>query len=165
MAARGARRFCYSSNEKMSHGTLLATISTLHPNLHPRLHMDLDQILDKLIADVEMSIHGFYRGEVRQDTQRVRSDRQRGVARQAILALMANTAAQGGSAAPVASHSGPSIAPEEIAALTRCVIAWLPMGAPSTTSPASRCMPAARELAPTWGEREKANVALKHLAQ
>ena len=127
--------------------------------------MDLDQILDKLIADVETSIHGFYRGEVRKDTQRVRSDRQRGVARQAIVALMANAASQTNSAAADASSRPPALAPEELAAVTRCVIAWLPMGAPSTTSPASRCMPAARELAPTWGEREKAQIALKRLAQ
>jgi hypothetical protein len=140
-------------------------VCTGHPVPTPTtLSMDLDQILDKLIADVEMSIHGFYRGEVRQDTQRVRSARQRGIAREALVALMASSANQG--APSVTNASGaPSVTPEELAAITRCVIAWLPMGAPSTTSPQSRCLPAARELAPSWGEREKAQAALKRLTQ
>ena len=123
--------------------------------------MDLDQILDKLIADVEASIHAFYRGEVRQDTQRAKSTRQRSVAREAIVAWMGN----GTAAAPGAvAGTRTALAPDELAAVTRCVIAWLPMGAPSTTNPASKCVPAARELAPTWAEREKAQVALKRLA-
>jgi hypothetical protein len=127
--------------------------------------MDLDQILDKLIADVEMSMHAFYRGEVRQDTQRVRSGRHRIAAREALASLMSSAANRTDSANSMAPGGVASPAPDEVAALTRCVIAWLPMGAPSTTSPASRCIPAARELAPTWGEREKAQAALKRLAQ
>jgi hypothetical protein len=126
--------------------------------------MDLDQILDKLIADIETSMHGFYRGEVRQDTQRVRSTRQRAVAREALVELMANAGKQA-EGDRAATEKRLPLAPEDLAALTRCVIAWLPMGAPSTTSPASRCLPAARELAPSWGEREKAQAALKRLAQ
>ncbi len=121
---------------------------------------DLDQILDKLIADVEASVHAFYRGEVRQDTQRANSSRQKTAAREALTAMTAGGSAQTGGAAT--GHS-PALAPDEVAAITRCVIAWLPMGAPSTTSPQSRCLPAARELAPSWGEREKAMAALKQL--
>jgi hypothetical protein len=40
-------------------------------------------------------------------------------------------------------------------------MAWLPMGAPADASAQSRCIPAAKELAPSWGEREKARTALK----
>ncbi|MEO7086517.1 MAG: hypothetical protein ABI442_19055 [Gemmatimonadaceae bacterium] len=127
--------------------------------------MDLDQILDKLISDVEMSMHAFYRGEVRQDTQRVRSGRHRVVAREALVALMSNTAHAAGSTVAGEPRSTHALAPDEVAALTRCVIAWVPMGAPSTTSPQSRCLPAARELAPSWGEREKAQASLRRLTQ
>ena len=154
MAARGARRFFYS--REISRPPSPARTRTTCP-------MDLDQILDKLIADVETSIHAFYRGEVRQDTQRVRSGRHRVVAREALVALMSGRPSQGGMAA--VSGGAPALAPDEVASLTRCVIAWLPMGAPSTMSPASRCVPAARELAPSWGEREKAQAALKRLSQ
>ena len=121
--------------------------------------MDLDQILDKLISDVETSVHAFYRGEVRQDTARAKSGRHKTAAREALVSLMNSSApSRNGSAS-----GAPSLAPDEVAAITRCVIAWVPMGAPSTTSPQSKCIPAARELMPTWGEREKAMAALKRL--
>src|SRR5689334_3557788 len=99
--------------------------------------MDLDQILDKLITDVEASVHAFYRGDVRQDTQRAKSSRQKGAAREALLALMGS----GSAGSPDVASNGRSLSPDEVAAITRCVIAWLPMGAPSTTSPQSRCLP------------------------
>jgi hypothetical protein len=106
-------------------------------------------------------MHAFYRGEVRQDTQRVKSGRHRAAAREALVALMAGGKNSGDPAAAAASHT---LTPEESSALMRCVIAWLPMGAPSTMSPQSRCLPAAREIAPSWGERERAQAALKRLA-
>jgi hypothetical protein len=65
-------------------------------------------------------------------------------------------------AAPATPLAG-SLAPEDAAALMRCVNAWLSMGAPSTTAPDSRCVPPGRELIPTWGEREKARAALRRL--
>lgn len=73
---------------------------------------------------------------------------------------------------PHPSGSGPRISvgiaavPEgpvtdnELAALRKCVLAWLPMGAPSQTAPDSRCIAAGRELLPNWGEREAARMAL-----
>jgi hypothetical protein len=48
----------------------------------------------------------------------------------------------------------------ELSALRKCVLAWLPMGAPAQTAPDSRCIAAGRELLPNWGEREAARNAL-----
>ena len=126
--------------------------------------MDLDQILDRLIADVEAAMHAFYRGEVRKDTQKVKSGRHRAAARESLVALMSTAGVSGAAAPNSGATTTYSLTPDESAAVTRCIIAWLPMGAPSTTSPQTRCLPAARELAPSWGEREKALAALKRLA-
>jgi hypothetical protein len=122
----------------------------------------VEQILDKLIRDVEASVHSFYRGDVRQNTQRIKTDTFRNAARQALIPIMS-----GGGALPsegVAALSGAPLAPDEIVAAQRCVMAWLPMGAPTDASPESRCVAAAREVLPSWGEREKARLALKRAA-
>lgn len=123
----------------------------------------LDEILEKIIRDVELSVHAFYRGELRQDTQRVKNDAVRKAARQALMPLLASDTSGDAraSAPPPADAASGVLSPDETAAALRCVIAWLPMGAPSTASPQSRCMPAGRELAPSWGEREKARLALR----
>jgi hypothetical protein len=118
----------------------------------------VDQILDKLARDVESSIHAFYRGDVRQHTQRVKSDTFIREARQALQPYI------GGGAAPASSTVGAtpsSLTADEIAAAMRCVMAWMPMGVPTSASPQSRCVPAAKEMTPTWGEREKARLALR----
>jgi hypothetical protein len=123
----------------------------------------VDQVLDKLARDVESSIHAFYRGDVRQHTQRVKSDTFIREARQALAPLLGTATAittPGGSLPATGSNP---MAPDEVAAATRCVMGWLPMGPPSQANPASRCVPAAKEVAPTWGEREKARLALKRL--
>lgn len=117
----------------------------------------VDQILNKLAKDVESSIHAFYRGDVRQNTQRVKTDTFVREARAALAGMLGD----GGSAPAGASASGAALSPDEIAAATRCVMAWMPMGAPTTASPESRCIAAAKEMSPTWGEREKARLALK----
>jgi hypothetical protein len=49
---------------------------------------------------------------------------------------------------------------DDLAALRKCVLAWLPMGAPSQAAADSRCIAAGRELLPSWGEREAARNAL-----
>ena len=121
----------------------------------------VDQVLDKLARDVESSIHAFYRGDVRQHTQRVKTDTFIREARQALAPLLATAVTTPGGSLP-ATGSSP-VAPDEVAAATRCVMGWLPMGVPSQASPQSRCVPAAKEVAPTWGEREKARLALKRL--
>ena len=123
----------------------------------------VEQVLDKLIRDVEASVHAFYRGEVRQNTQRVKTDTFRNAARQALLRLMNGGDAPPTNAAVLATGGGP-LTPDEIVATQRCVMAWLPMGAPSNASPHSRCVSGARELAPSWAEREKARLALKRAA-
>ena len=134
-----------------------------------QLAQQLDDILDQLVRNVEASVHAFYRGEHRQNTVQTKSDQHRKAARDALLPLLGS----GGSvAAPRpgmtlgqmgggASGDAGMLAPDEIAAITRCIMAWLPMGTPSDASPQSRCIPAAKELAPSWGEREKARSSLK----
>ena len=121
----------------------------------------LDQVLDKLARDVEASIHAFYRGDLRQNTQRVKTDTFVREARQALLPLVTGTPTA--VAAATATPGGFSLGADEVAAATRCIMAWMPMGAPNTASPESRCVPAAREMLPTWGEREKARLAVKRL--
>jgi hypothetical protein len=120
----------------------------------------VEQILDKLMRDVESSVHAFYRGDVRQNTQRIKTDTFRTAARQALTPLLGGE----GASSPAAPASGVSLAPDEIVAAQRCVMAWLPMGAPSDASPQARCIAAAREMSPSWGEREKARLALKRAA-
>jgi hypothetical protein len=125
--------------------------------------MTVDQILDKLARDVEASIHAFYRGDIRQHTQRVKTDTFVREARQALgphLGLSgAASVATPPSSAPAAD--GLTLTPDEIAAVTRCVMGWMPLGAPTTAAPDSRCVSGAKEMAPTWGEREKARRALR----
>ena len=121
----------------------------------------VDQVLDKLMRDVEASVHAFYRGDVRQHTQRVKTDTFLREARQALLPLMGGADTDAGASAGATSAAGLSMTPDEVAAATRCVMAWLPMGPPPSASPASRCVAAAKEMTPTWGEREKARLALK----
>lgn len=123
----------------------------------------IDQILDKLARDVEASIHAFYRGDVRQHTQRVKSDTFLREARQALAPHLG----QGGSttvSTPPSSTpgtAGVTLTPDELSAVTRCVMGWMPLGAPNTAAADSRCVPGAKEMAPTWGEREKARLALR----
>jgi hypothetical protein len=124
----------------------------------------LDQVLDKLARDVEASIHAFYRGDVRQHTQRVKTDTFVREARQALLGLLS---AGGGAAVATeaaGSAGGGTLTPDEATAAMRCVMAWQPMGPPTNASPQSRCVPGAKEILPTWGEREKARQALKRAA-
>jgi hypothetical protein len=124
--------------------------------------MSIDEVLDKLVRDVESSVHAFYRGDVRQNTQRVKTDTFRNVARQSLEALMSTNGIS--VPMPAASGTAGALSQDEVLAATRCVMAWQPMGASKDASPESKCIPAAREMAPTWGEREKARLALKRSA-
>ena len=119
----------------------------------------LDQVLDKLARDVESSIHAFYRGDVRQHTQRVKTDTFVREARTALLSMLDSGEATSPAGAP--PSAGATLLPDEITAAMRCVMAWMPMGVPTQASPASRCVAGAKEMLPTWGEREKARAALK----
>jgi hypothetical protein len=125
----------------------------------------LEAILDRLVRDVEASVHAMYRGDHRQNTMQVRSETHRKAARDALLPLIGGTprgSTPAMSSAPLAN--GAMLGPDEIAAMTRCIMAWLPMGSPTDASPQSRCIAAAKELAPSWGEREKARLAAKRLS-
>lgn len=119
----------------------------------------LAQIVDKLVHDVEMSVHALYRGAVRQQTAKAKTE---GLRREALTAL---AALSGGAAA--STSTGPqsaalgTLGPEEIQSITRCIMAWLPMGSPAAATPDSRCIPAGRELIPTWSDRERARAAVK----
>src|ERR1051325_3003511 len=119
----------------------------------PTPMQQVEEILDKLAHDVESSVHAFYRGNVRQHTAKAKMGTFVAAAREALAPLLS------GAPAPTASASVTSLEPDGIAAATRCVMAWLPMGAPSAANLQSRCIPAAREMSPTWGEREKARLA------
>src|SRR3954465_8066839 len=93
----------------------------------------IDAILDKLARDVESSIHAFYRGDVRQHTQRVKTDTFVREAKQALLSL--GSAPEAGST-PTGSPSAGStpLNSEEVAAAMRCVMGWHPMGLPNAAS-------------------------------
>ncbi len=123
----------------------------------------IDQILDKLARDVEASIHAFYRGDVRQHTQRVKTDTFLREARQALAPHLGQgsvtTTATPPSSAP--ATGGLTLTPDEVTAVTRCLLGWRPLGAPTTAAAESRCVSGAKEMAPTWGEREKARLALR----
>jgi hypothetical protein len=129
----------------------------------------LDEILDSLVKNLEASVHAFYRGDVKQNTGQVRSDQFRKVARESLLAMLGGsmTPRPGTTLGALGGGSGGNAAlleADEIAAITRCIMGWLPMGAPNAASPQSRCIAAAKELLPSWGEREKARAALKRAA-
>jgi hypothetical protein len=130
----------------------------------PTSEAQLNLIIERLVKDVELSVHAMYRGDVRQNTARARTDTHRRAAYEALRPLI--------SEAPRASTSMPNGGPTaggvaltagEATAIMRCVSAWLPMGAPSAAAPESRCIAAARELFPTWGERELARQAVKRV--
>ena len=122
----------------------------------------LGDIIDKLARDVEAAVHALYRGDVRQNTVKARTEVHRKAARDAVAQLVGD-----GNGAPVApaaaAGSFAALGADELEALTRCIMAWLPMGAPNAAAPDSRCVPAGRELMPSWGEREKARQAARRL--
>jgi hypothetical protein len=127
----------------------------------PRGEEQLNAVIDKLVKDVELAVHAMYRGDVRQNTARARTDGHRRAAYEALRPLIGGPApaVAAGGRSPVAA----ALSPEESSAITRCIMAWLPMGAPSAAAPDSRCVAASRELIPTWGERDRAHQAVKRL--
>lgn len=128
-----------------------------------QLETQLDQVLETLVRDVVAAVHAMYRGDVGQQSAKLKTDVQRSEARKAVLALIGVERPSGDTAPdPVAASA---LSPDEVAAITRCILAWLPMGDPRSATPNSRCIPAAREIAPTWGEREKARLALRRAAE
>ncbi|MFL5562430.1 MAG: hypothetical protein ACJ79K_13230 [Gemmatimonadaceae bacterium] len=129
--------------------------------MSPTSEAQLNLIIEKLVKDVELSVHAMYRGDVRQNTAKVRTDTHRRAAYEALRPLIGEGSAPAG--APPALPNGGGLTAAEATAIMRCVSAWLPMGAPSAAAPDSRCVAAARELFPTWGERELARQAVKRV--
>ncbi len=123
----------------------------------------LDQVLEQLVHDVEAAVHAMYRGDVRQQTAKLKTDAQRAAARQAVLSIVGAPRSAGDTEPPVIA--GSSLSSDEVAAITRCITGWLPMGDPRAATPNARCIPAAREIAPTWGEREKARLSIRRAAE
>ena len=125
-----------------------------------RSEEQLNAIIDKLVKDVELAVHAMYRGDVRQNTAKVRTDGHRRAAYEALRPMLSGASSV---TAAAASTPGAALSADEATAITRCIMGWLPMGPPSAAAPDSRCVSASRELFPTWGERERARQAVKRL--
>src|SRR6185436_1890482 len=103
----------------------------------------LDDVLDQLVRNIEASVHAFYRGDHRKNTVQTKSDQHRKAARDALLPLLVNGAVSGAPRAGATlgqlgggtSGNAAMLAPDEIAAITRCIMGWLPMGVPTDASP------------------------------
>ena len=140
--------------------------------LESKLEDRLDEVIKNLVRDVAAGVHAMYRGDIRQQTAQMRMSAFVTQAREALLPLLA---ARGGgvlgmqptsvgSLEPPARRGSEAISAEEAAAITRCIMAWGPMGNPSEATPDSRCVPGAKELVPGWGDREKAREAIRRIA-
>ena len=138
--------------------------------LETKLEDKLEEVIKNLVRDVTAGVHAMYRGDIRQQTAQVRMAAFVTQARDALLPLLAGSGSvtamspmSVGSLQPPARGSD-ALTPEEAAAITRCIMSWGPMGNPSEAAPDSRCAPGAKELVPSWGDREKAREALRRLA-
>ena len=136
-----------------------------------KLEDQLEEVIKNLVRDVAAGVHAMYRGDIRQQTAQVRMSAFIAQAREALLPLLASGGSgrgmeptSVGSLHPPTSRATESLSAEEASAVTRCIMAWGPMGNPSEATPDSRCVPGAKELVPAWGDREKAREALRRLA-
>jgi hypothetical protein len=139
--------------------------------LDTKLEDRLEEVIKNLVRDVAAGVHAMYRGDIRQQTAQVRMNGFVTQAREALLPLLSAAASGGRSSVhptSVGSFQPPvgsgALTADESAAITRCIMAWGPMGSPSEAAPDSRCAPGAKELVPSWGDREKAREALRRLA-
>jgi hypothetical protein len=133
----------------------------------------LDEVIKNLVRDVAAGVHAMYRGDIRQQTAQVRMNAFVTQAREALLPLLSGGSGSfaplqptsvGTFQPPASGSGGGALSAEEAAAITRCIMAWGPMGNPSEAAADSKCAPGAKELVPTWGDREKAREALRRLA-
>jgi hypothetical protein len=137
-----------------------------------QLDSRIDQIVRALVRDVASGVHSLYRGDIRQQTTQLRLSTYAKEAADRLRATIAN----GGSTPPgsvpavsPASGNGPApggtLSADEVAALTRCVMAWIPVGgAPNSATPEMKCTSGAREMCPSWGDREAARMAIRRLS-
>jgi hypothetical protein len=140
--------------------------------LETKLEDKVEEVIKNLIRDVAAGVHAMYRGEIRQETAQVRMSAFVTQAREALLPLLGGSSrgpsglnpTSVGSLHPPMSRASESLAAEEASAITRCIMAWGPMGNPSEAAPDSRCAPGAKELVPSWGDRERAREAVRRLA-
>lgn len=133
----------------------------------------IDDIIRTLVRDVAAGVHGMYRGDTRQQTTQLRLStfaKDAGDKLRTVISVSGATAVR----APGVPASAPTASPgagaaalsaDEVAAVTRCVMAWLPVGgAPNAATPDMKCTSGAREMCPTWGDREAARLAVRRLS-
>jgi hypothetical protein len=140
--------------------------------LKSKMEDKIEEIIKSLVRDVAAGVHAMYRGDIRQETVQVRMSAFVTQARDALLPLLGGSSGgfsgleptSVGSFQPPVSGASGQLSAEEAAAITRCIMAWGPMGSPSDAAPDSRCAPGAKELVPSWGDRERAREALRRLA-
>ena len=140
--------------------------------LRSKMEDRVEEIIKNLVRDVAAGVHAMYRGDIRQETVQVRMSAFVTHALEALLPLVGGSSSglsglqptSVGSFHPPASATSGHLSAEEAAAITRCIMAWGPMGNPSEAAPDSRCAPGAKELVPSWGDRERAREALRRLA-
>jgi hypothetical protein len=133
----------------------------------------VEEILARLARDIEKAVHAMYRSEAGASTTQVRTEHFVSDASDRIGAFLKSTPSAAGAgptprftAAVVASSiSGDGAdgdwSADEAAAVTKCIMAWLPIGPPSSAKPESRCLAPGKELLPSWGEREVARNAVR----
>ncbi|MGH7689082.1 MAG: hypothetical protein ACREN3_05700, partial [Gemmatimonadaceae bacterium] len=80
---------------------------------------ELDQILETLVRDVVASVHAMYRGEVGQQTAKLKTAELRAVARAALLQLVVVQAPPLEDTDP-APFAASALTSEQVGALTRC---------------------------------------------
>lgn len=134
----------------------------------------VEEILTKLAKDIEAAVHSMYRGQVGTNTAQVRTEHFVTDARERIAAFLKSMPSANVPGAPpqrftaavtastVAAAAGDAgWSAEEAAAVTKCLMAWLPLGLPSNAEPDSKCLASGKELLPTWAERELARAAIR----
>lgn len=136
----------------------------------------VEAVLAKLARDVETAVHAMYRREVGPSTAKVRTEHFVSDAVERLSAFVKSAPGRAtNSPAPRFSaviSPNPAVTDgtqaqwtaEEAAAITKCVMGWLPMGSAKTAAPDSRCMAPGKDLIPTWGEREAARNAIRRVA-
>jgi hypothetical protein len=134
-----------------------------------QLDSRIDEIVRSLVRDVASGVHSLYRGDIRQQTTQLRLSTFAKEAADKLRATIASVGSAPNESAPAAPGGAAAadavLTPDEVAALTRCVMAWIPVGgAPNSATPDMKCASGAREMCPAWGDREAARMAIRRLA-
>lgn len=138
-----------------------------------QLDARIDEIVRTLVRDVAAGVHSMYRGDTRQQTTQLRlstfakeaADKLRGAITISGATQVVNASGAASQGSTSAGTAAAVLTADEVAAITRCVMAWLPVGgAPNAATPDMKCTSGAREMCPTWGEREAARLAIRRLS-